>query len=71
MNAPNGILAQLVATHEALASAGIPHGLIGGLDYDDARAILLAQSEKIDETLLPAACRRRKTLDRLELIRKK
>lgn len=43
----------------------------GGLDYDDARAILAAQSGKIDETLLVEACRRRRALDRLELLRKK
>jgi hypothetical protein len=42
-----------------------------GLDYDDARAILLTQSEKIDEALLLAACRRRKAADRLKLIRGK
>jgi hypothetical protein len=43
----------------------------GGLDYDDAQAILRVQAEKIDEALLAAVCRQRKVLDRLELIRKK
>ena len=43
----------------------------GGLDCDDACAILSAQSEKIDEALLLTACRRRRVLDRLALIRKK
>lgn len=43
----------------------------GGLDYDDARAILSAQSDKIDAALLLAACRRRRVLERLDLIRKK
>jgi len=43
----------------------------GGLDYDDARAVLSVQSGKIDEALLLAACRRRRVLERLELIRKK
>lgn len=43
----------------------------GGLDYDDARAILAAQSDKIDKALLMAACRRRGVLERLRLIRKK
>ena len=43
----------------------------GGLDYEDAKAILLTQAATIDEALLTAACRRRKASDRLEFIRKK
>lgn len=42
----------------------------GSLDFDDARAVLSAQSARIDEALLLAACRRRRVLGRLELIRK-
>lgn len=41
----------------------------GGLDYEDARAILQIQEERLDKELLLAACRKRRVLDRLDLIR--
>jgi|GEM_PF-4609911 len=42
----------------------------GGLDYDDARAILQAQGKKMDEPMLADACRARKVEDRLALLRR-
>lgn len=41
----------------------------GGLDWEDARAVYGVQKGRLDETLLEDACRRRKVLDRLELLR--
>jgi hypothetical protein len=42
----------------------------GGLDYEDARAILQAQAKKMDELMLLDACRARKVEDRLALLRR-
>lgn len=41
----------------------------GGLDYEDARAILKVQEKTLDEELLLAACGERRVLERLALIR--
>lgn len=42
----------------------------GGLDYDDARELLRIQAGRLDETMLKEACRERRALDRLALIRR-
>lgn len=42
----------------------------GGLDYDDARELLRIQAGRLDEPLLEGACRKRRVLDRLALIRR-
>lgn len=41
----------------------------GGLDYEDVRALLSAQGDKIDEPLLQDSCKRRRVGDRLALLR--
>lgn len=42
----------------------------GGLDYEDARALLQMQAERLDEALLREACASRSVLDRLALLRR-
>ncbi len=42
----------------------------GGLDYDDAKELLRIQAGRLDETMLEGACRTRRVLDRLALIRR-
>ena len=42
----------------------------GGLDWQDAKAVYAVQQGKIDEVLLEQACRERRVLDRLALLRR-
>ena len=42
----------------------------GGLDYEDARALLQMQAGRLDEELLREACASRSVLDRLALLRR-
>jgi hypothetical protein len=42
----------------------------GGLDYEDARALLQAQAGRLDEALLSEACTARRVQDRLALLRR-
>ncbi|MDE2143691.1 MAG: hypothetical protein KGL74_06755 [Elusimicrobia bacterium] len=42
----------------------------GGLDYEDARALLQIQDRRLDEKLLIDACAARRVLDRLALLRR-
>jgi hypothetical protein len=42
----------------------------GGLDYEDARALLQIQDQRLDEALLMDACKARHVLDRLALLRR-
>jgi hypothetical protein len=42
----------------------------GGLDYEDARELLGVQAGRLDEAMLVAACKERRVLDRLALIRR-
>jgi hypothetical protein len=41
----------------------------GGLDYEDARALLKMQTGRLDEAILHEACTSRSVLDRLALLR--
>lgn len=42
----------------------------GGLDYEDARELLRIQAGRLDEVMLEEACKARRVLDRLALIRR-
>lgn len=42
----------------------------GGVDFEDARALLQMQAGKLDEQILREACESRKVLDRLALLRR-
>lgn len=42
----------------------------GGLDYEDARALLQVQAQRLDEALPLEACTARRVLDRLVLLRR-
>ena len=42
----------------------------GGLDYQDARELLRIQAGRLDEPMLEAACKERRVLDRLALLRR-
>jgi len=42
----------------------------GRLDYDDAKELLRIQAVRLDEAMLKEACRARRVLDRLALIRR-